>query len=111
MNVLPVYMPVHQVYAWYLQRPEEGIGSHGISNTDGCERPCEYWEPNPGPLQEQHLLLTADPALRLQNNSQDSVFALVMIVYSLGPWPFGKMMLSIIMYFISITLFCCWTLS
>lgn len=69
MNVLPAYVPVHQVHPWCLQKPEGGIGSPGTSNTGGCQLPCECWEPNPRPLQEQHLLLTADPVLQLQNNS------------------------------------------
>lgn len=27
--------------------------------------PQGYWEPNPSPLQEQHVLLTAEPSLQL----------------------------------------------
>jgi hypothetical protein len=30
---------------------------------DGCEPPCGCWEPNPGPLQEQQELLTAEPPI------------------------------------------------
>lgn len=50
MNIQPEYVPVHQVHAWCLQRPEEGIGAPGTRNTDGCELPCACWGPNPGPL-------------------------------------------------------------
>jgi hypothetical protein len=33
--------------------------------TDGCEPPCGYWELNSGPLEEQSVLLTAEPSLQL----------------------------------------------
>ena len=32
--------------------------------TDGCEPPCGYWELNSGPLEEQSVLLTAEPSLQ-----------------------------------------------
>jgi hypothetical protein len=32
--------------------------------TDSCESPCGYWELNPGPLQEQPVLLTSEPPLQ-----------------------------------------------
>jgi hypothetical protein len=41
--------------------PEEGIGFHA----DGCEPPCGCWELNSGPLEEQSVLLTAEPSLQL----------------------------------------------
>jgi hypothetical protein len=31
--------------------------------TDGCEPPCGCWELNSGPLEEQSVLLTAEPSL------------------------------------------------
>ena len=31
--------------------------------TDGCEPPCGYWELNSGPLEEQSVLLIAEPSL------------------------------------------------
>ena len=31
---------------------------------DGCEPPCGCWELNPGPLEEQSLLLTSEPFLQ-----------------------------------------------
>jgi hypothetical protein len=34
--------------------------------TDGCEPPCKRWELNPGPLEEQAVLLTAELSLQLQ---------------------------------------------
>ena len=30
---------------------------------DGCEPPCGCWELNSGPLEEQSVLLTAEPSL------------------------------------------------
>ena len=33
--------------------------------TDGCEPPCSCWELNSGPLEEQSVLLTAEPSLQL----------------------------------------------
>jgi hypothetical protein len=37
---------------------EEGTRSHG-----GCEPPCGFWDLNSGPLEEQLVLLTAEPSL------------------------------------------------
>jgi hypothetical protein len=34
------------------------------SITDGCEPPCGCWELNSGPLEEQSVLLTAEPSLQ-----------------------------------------------
>jgi hypothetical protein len=31
--------------------------------TDGCEPPCGCWDLNSGPLEEQPVLLTAEPSL------------------------------------------------
>jgi hypothetical protein len=32
--------------------------------TDSCEPPCGDWESNPHPLEEQSVLLTAEPSLK-----------------------------------------------
>jgi hypothetical protein len=32
--------------------------------TDSCELPCGFWELNLGPLEEQSVLLTAEPSLQ-----------------------------------------------
>ena len=32
--------------------------------TDGCELPCGCWDLNSGPLEEQSVLLTAEPSLQ-----------------------------------------------
>jgi hypothetical protein len=34
--------------------------------TNGCESPCGLWELNSGPLEEQSVLLTAEPSLQPQ---------------------------------------------
>jgi hypothetical protein len=36
---------------------------HQFPITDGCEPPCVCWELNSGPLEEQSVLLTAEPSL------------------------------------------------
>jgi hypothetical protein len=55
-SVLPTCMPEHQKVAPHLI-------------TDGCEPPCGYWELNSGPLEEQPMLLTAEPSLQAQINN------------------------------------------
>jgi len=45
--------------------PEEGASD---PITDGCEPPCGYWELNSGPLEEQSVLLTAEPSLQSQSD-------------------------------------------
>ena len=37
---------------------------HQTPLTDGCEPPCDCWELNSGPLEEQSVLLTAEPSLQ-----------------------------------------------
>lgn len=53
-------MSVHQLHAWYHGRPEERFWT-----IKACEIPWECWELNPGPLEEEPGLLTADPSLQL----------------------------------------------
>jgi hypothetical protein len=54
------------VYYVYLcsQKTEEGTGSPGTGVADGCELPCGCWESNLSPLEEQAVLLTAEPCLQ-----------------------------------------------
>ena len=40
----------------------EGARSPATGVTDSCELPCGYWELNPGPLEEQPVLLTTEPS-------------------------------------------------
>ena len=48
---------------------EEGVGSPGIGFIGGCEPPCKCWELNPGPLEKQPMLLTAESLLLVSLNS------------------------------------------
>jgi hypothetical protein len=47
--------------------PEEDMRPPGTGVTDGCELPCGCWKLNPGPLEEQPVLLTAKPSLQPQD--------------------------------------------
>jgi hypothetical protein len=55
-----MYVCVHLMCAW--GRSEEGIGSSGTGIMNGCKPPAGYWESNPGPPQEQHMILTTKPS-------------------------------------------------
>jgi hypothetical protein len=39
---------------------------HWIPITDGCEPPCDCWELNSGPLEEQSVLLISETSVRPQ---------------------------------------------
>jgi hypothetical protein len=41
----------------------EGIGVSKTVVTDSCELPCRCWESNLDPLEEQTVLLAAEPSL------------------------------------------------
>lgn len=59
--------------AWCLWEPERCLMPRtGVR--DGCELPCEYWEPHPGPLEGQPVLLPAKPSL------QPSIFLSTILV-------------------------------
>lgn len=63
MHVLPANMFVHHMHVWYPWRPEEGIVCPGTRVTGG-EPPHGCWESKPDLLQEQLMLLTAEPSLQ-----------------------------------------------
>lgn len=48
--IWPACMCVNHVWAWCLMRSEEGTGSLGTVDADGCESPHGFWEQNLGPL-------------------------------------------------------------
>jgi hypothetical protein len=48
----------------HAYRLEKGIGSHRATVIDSCELPCGCWGLNSGPLEEQPILLTAEPFLQ-----------------------------------------------
>ena len=53
-----------------LHRPEEGVRSPRPGITDSSLLACECWEQNLGPLEEQTLLLIAEPPLHPSNIKQ-----------------------------------------
>jgi E3 ubiquitin-protein ligase NEDD4 len=57
-------MSMHHIQEWYLQRPEEGLGSPGTGDVEDCEPPCGCWDLNSGPSEDQSVLLTAEPSLQ-----------------------------------------------
>lgn len=52
MGVLPAF--VYVLYAYSAHRGQERASS-GTVNTEGCELPCELWEPSLSPLKEQQV--------------------------------------------------------
>lgn len=61
--VLPVSMSVDHICDWYRWRVEEGVRPLGIRVTDSGEPPCDCWKHSLYSLEEQNMLLTADPSL------------------------------------------------
>jgi hypothetical protein len=56
--IIIIIIYLFYVYEHTSDTPEDGI------RTDGCEPPCGCWELNSGPLEEQSVLLTAQPSLQ-----------------------------------------------
>jgi hypothetical protein len=50
-----------EVQCSFLQTPQKGASDFIIA---GCEPPCGCWDLNSGPLEEQSVLLTAEPSLQ-----------------------------------------------
>ena len=63
MAVLLAFIAVQHVCI-VLQRPEEGIESSGTGLTGDCEPPSGCLELNSGPLEDQLVLLTTEPAFQ-----------------------------------------------
>ena len=61
MCVLPECMHC-TTCVWYSRRSEEGIIFPGTGVPESCEPTCGCWELNLYPLQEQQVLLTAEPS-------------------------------------------------
>jgi hypothetical protein len=55
---------VHHVACRNPQRSGKDVGSPGTVVTNAWKPPCGCWEPNPGPLQGQRVLLTTKPSLQ-----------------------------------------------
>ena len=63
-GVLLECMSGHRVHTRCPQRPGMGSRSSGTGVLDVGELPCGCWELNPGPLQEQPVLVPAEPSLQ-----------------------------------------------
>lgn len=50
-----------------LWSSEEGVQLSGNGVPNSYEPQCGFWEPNPYPLQEQQMILTAEPCLQSPN--------------------------------------------
>ena len=48
----------------FAQRPRDDVRSPGTRVTGGCKSPYGCWESNPGPFEEQLVLLIPEPLLR-----------------------------------------------
>lgn len=59
-GILAAYMSVHYMYAWWPKMPEGDARSHGTRIT-GYESLHRCWEWNPGPLEDELVLLTVKP--------------------------------------------------
>lgn len=71
--VLPEFMSVCHVPAWYLWRTKDpevrkDMGSSETGVTEDPETRYGCWESNPCPQKEQQVLLTAEQSLQLQND-------------------------------------------
>lgn len=64
MGIWSACMTVHHIFAWFLGRPEEGIGSPETQVREGCQLPCEGWESTLGLLEAQPVLLSTQPSLQ-----------------------------------------------
>ena len=60
--------------------------SPGTGVTDRCELSCGCWELNPGPLEEQSMLLTTEPSLQpIYHYQADLPLSLVLIAVTMDP--------------------------
>ena len=64
MDVWAACVSVNHMYVWCQQRSEAGVGSPGTGDPGNCDPPCGCLELNPGPLEEQLVLLIAEPSLQ-----------------------------------------------
>lgn len=58
-----MHISVYHIYAWCPRRPKEGLRTHGPGVTDSYDLSCGCWKSNPGPVDEEPVLLTAEPSL------------------------------------------------
>lgn len=61
---LPAGVSVQHGHAYFTWRPEQGTWSPGTGVTNGWKSPCECWELNSDPLEEQTVAITHEPFLQ-----------------------------------------------
>jgi hypothetical protein len=71
MAILPTCSPL---YHRALRSQKRVSNSYGARVKDGCEPPCGCWESTSGPLEDQPVLSTAEPAPSLQPQFQGFFF-------------------------------------
>jgi hypothetical protein len=60
---IPVSVP-----SMFMVPKEAGRKHQILLGSDGCKPPCECWELNPDPLEEQQLLINTEPSLQPQDH-------------------------------------------
>ena len=63
-SLQPCLLLFKKIFIYYVYNIPEGQKRAPDLITDGCEPPCGCWELNSGPLEEQAMLLTAEPSLQ-----------------------------------------------
>jgi hypothetical protein len=58
VGVFYLHVYLFNMYSWYPWKLKECIRWLGTGVTDGCEPPYRGWKSNPGPEEEQQVLLT-----------------------------------------------------
>lgn len=82
IGIAGMYVCVRVDRSMYVQcswRPEEGVGSLETWATEGCEASREHWEQNLGPLEEQTVLLIAEPWILPSSVSEDHYETFILV--------------------------------
>lgn len=64
MSGLHLKLGIYHLRACHQQWPEESARSPETGVTEGCEAPCECWELNASPLEDQPVPLTDETLSR-----------------------------------------------
>jgi len=69
LPMVSFYFIFFKIYLFYVYEYTVAVfrhirRGHRIPLQDGCETPCGCWDLNSGPLEEQSVLLAAEPALQ-----------------------------------------------
>lgn len=79
MGVHPTLMSEYHMCTWCLRKTEVGTGSPGTGLPDGCDPLCGCLELNLDSLEEQLMLLTAEPIYKLKINYKVSSLITLML--------------------------------